>query len=69
MRIAERSLDQGERLRAFAEVERILIEDAALLLAFERGVMYVQDPRLKNVARRTIGPPTDYARAYITEEP
>ena len=69
VRIAERSLDQGERLRAFAEVERILIEDAALLLAFERGVMYVQDPRLKNVARRTIGPPTDYARAYITEEP
>jgi oligopeptide transport system substrate-binding protein len=69
VRIAERSLDQGERLRAFAEVERILIEDAALLLAYERGVMYVQDPRLKNVARRTIGPPTDYARAYITEEP
>jgi len=32
-------------------------------------VMYVQDPRLKNVARRMIGPPTDYARAYITEEP
>ena len=69
VRIAERSVDPAERLRAFAEVERILIEDAALLLAYERGVMYVQDPRLKNVARRMIGPPTDYARAYITEEP
>ena len=69
MRIAERSLDQAERLRAFAEVQRILIEDAVILLAYERGVLYVQDPRLKNVARRVIGPPLDYARAYITEEP
>jgi len=69
VRIAERSLDQSERLRAFAEVQRILIEDAVILMAYERGVMYVQDPRLKNVARRMIGPPTDYARAYITEEP
>jgi oligopeptide transport system substrate-binding protein len=69
VRIAERSLDQAERLRAFAEVQRILIEDAVIIMAYERGVLYVQDPRLKNVGRRVIGPPTDYARAYITEEP
>jgi oligopeptide transport system substrate-binding protein len=69
VRIAERSLDQAERLRAFAEVQRILIEDAVIIMAYERGVLYVQDPRLKNVARRVIGPPTDYSRAYITEEP
>ena len=69
VRIAQQSLDQGERLRAFAEVQRILIDDAVILMAFERGVMYVQDPRLKNVARRAMGPPTDYARAYITEKP
>jgi oligopeptide transport system substrate-binding protein len=68
VRIAERSVDQRERLRAFAEVQRILIEDAVILPAYERGVMYLQDPRLKNVARRVIGPPTDYARAYITEQ-
>lgn len=69
VRIAERSLDRGERLRAFAEVQRILIEDAVILNCYERGVLYVQDPRLKNVARRVIGAPTDYARAYITEKP
>jgi oligopeptide transport system substrate-binding protein len=69
VRIAERSLEQAERLRAFAEVQRILIEDAVIIMAYERGVMYVQDPRLKNVGRRVIGPPTDYARAYITEAP
>lgn len=67
--IAQRSLDPNERLRAFAEVQRILIDDAVIVMAYERGVMYVQDPRLKNVARRAMGPPTDYARAYITEKP
>jgi oligopeptide transport system substrate-binding protein len=69
VRIAQQSLDDGERFRAFGEVQRILIEDAAILPAYERGVMYVQDPRLKNVARRFMGPPTDYSRAYITEKP
>ena len=69
VRIAQESLDQNERLRAFAEVQRILIEDVVIIMAYERGVMYVQDARLKNVARRVIGPPTDYARAYITKEP
>ncbi len=69
VRIAQESPDQGERIRAFAEVQRILIEDAVVILAFERGVMYVQDPRLKGVGRRAMGPPTDYSRAYITEGP
>jgi oligopeptide transport system substrate-binding protein len=69
VRIAMQSLDDNARFRAFAEVQRILIDDAVILMAYERGVMYVQDPRLKNVARRFMGPPTDYSRAYITEEP
>jgi len=69
VRIAMESLDENARFRAFGEVQRILIDDAVILPAYERGVMYVQDPRLKNVARRFMGPPTDYSRAYITEEP
>jgi oligopeptide transport system substrate-binding protein len=69
VRTAQESLDPVERLRAFAEVQRIVIDDAVIIPAYERGVMYVQDPRLKNVARRVIGPPTDYTRAYIVEEP
>jgi oligopeptide transport system substrate-binding protein len=69
VRIAQQSLDESERLRAFAEVQRILIDDAVIIMCYERGVMYVQDARLKNVARRAMGPPTDYARAYITKEP
>jgi oligopeptide transport system substrate-binding protein len=69
VRIAQRSLDQGVRMAAFGEIQRILIEDVVILLSYERGVLYVQDPRLKNVARRAIGPYTDYSYAYIVESP
>jgi oligopeptide transport system substrate-binding protein len=69
VRIAQRSIDQNERMAAFAEIQRILIEDAVVFFAYERGVLYVQDPRLKNVARRTIGPVTDYTYAYLEENP
>jgi oligopeptide transport system substrate-binding protein len=69
VRIAQQSIDQAVRMQAFAQIQRILIEDAAIILAYERGVMYVQDPRLKGVVRRAIGPATDYTYAYIDESP
>ncbi len=66
VRIAQRSIDPHTRLSAFAEIQRILIEDVVILPAYERGVMYVQDPRLKGVARNSIGPAPDYTMAYLT---
>jgi oligopeptide transport system substrate-binding protein len=69
VRIAQQSLEPGVRLKAFAEIQRILIEDAAVILAYERGVMYVQDARLKGVARRAMGASPDYTTAYIDEDP
>jgi oligopeptide transport system substrate-binding protein len=68
VRIAQQSIDPAVRMAAFGEIQRILIEDAAIILNYERGVMYVQDPRLKNVVRRAIGPDTDYTYAYIEDE-
>jgi oligopeptide transport system substrate-binding protein len=68
VRIAQQSLDQSVRLRAFAEIQRILIEDAVTILAYERGVMYVEDARLKGVARRAMGASPDYTMAYIAED-
>ena len=44
VRIAQQSLDESVRLNAFAEIQRILIEDAVTILAYERGVMYVAGP-------------------------
>lgn len=65
--IAQNSLDQKVRMAAFGRIQAILIEDAALIPNFERGSLYVQDPRLKGVVRRTIGTDPDFTRAYIEE--
>ena len=54
-------------MAAFAEVQRILIEDAAIITNYERGQSYVQDPRLKGVVRRAIGTDPDFTSAYIVE--
>ena len=49
VRIAQQSMDPHVRFAAFAEVQRLLLDDAVIIPAYERGVLYVQDPRLKNV--------------------
>lgn len=67
VRIAQRSLDPATRMAAFGEIQRILIEDAVIIVNYERGVMFVQDPRLKNVVNRAVGPYVDYRYAYIEE--
>jgi hypothetical protein len=56
------------RFAAFGEIQRILIDEAAIIMAYERGVMYVQDQRLKGVVRRSVGPPTDYTYAYLSAD-
>jgi oligopeptide transport system substrate-binding protein len=69
VRIAQQSLDPHTRMAAFAEIQRILIEDVVIVLAYERGVMYVQDPHLKGVSRPAVGPEPDYTNAYLVENP
>ena len=59
----------GRSIRACAwrrspRCRRLIFEDAAIVLNYERGVMYVQDPRLKGVAARTGGIEPDYTAAY-----
>lgn len=69
VRIAQTSLDPEVRMAAFGEIQRILIEDAVIILGYERGVMFVRDARLKNVAQRAVGPFVDYTRAHLVENP
>jgi oligopeptide transport system substrate-binding protein len=69
VRIAQRSVDQSERMAAFAEIQRILIEDVVIIPNYERGLMYVQDPRLKGVLRQAIGAQADYTHAYLVANP
>ena len=65
VRIGQISLDQAERMQAFAEVQRITYEDGVVFPLYERGWSFVVDPRLKGFKRRVIGPETDYRFAYI----
>ena len=69
VRIAQGSLDQQVRMKAFAEIQRIMIEDAVHLPNYERGRVFVQDPRLKGVVRRAVGTDPDYTNAYLVENP
>jgi oligopeptide transport system substrate-binding protein len=69
VRIAQSSLDQKIRMDAFAQIQKILIEDAVLLPNYERGRVYVRDARLKGVVNRAVGTDPDYSNAYLVENP
>ena len=63
--IAQSSLDPRVRMEAFAEVQRILYEDAGILMNYESGIVYVTDPRVKGIVRRAVGTDPDYTFAYL----
>ncbi|MEM6708041.1 MAG: peptide ABC transporter substrate-binding protein, partial [Pseudomonadota bacterium] len=65
VRVAQGSLDQVIRAEAFGNIQRILYEDAVLLYNYERGLVYVTDPRLKGIVRRAAGHDPDFTYAYI----
>ena len=68
VRIAQQSTDQATRMAAFGRIQEILFEDVAIIPNYERGQMYIQDPRIRGVARRAVGADPDYTRAYIVTD-
>ena len=66
--LARSSSDPQTRMDAMAEVQRILYEDAAILVQYERGSVYVAHPRVKGVVRRAVGTDPDYTNAWIEAE-
>jgi oligopeptide transport system substrate-binding protein len=69
VRIAQNSVEPRTRMDAFGEIQRILIEDAVQLPNYERGLVYVEDPRLRGVVHRSVGTDPDYSNAYLVENP
>ena len=65
--IAQSSLVPEERMRAFDEIQRIIYDDAVILPTYERGSVFVRDPRLEGVVRRAVGTDPDYTGAYIVD--
>ena len=69
VRVAQNSIDPKTRMDAFGKIQNILYEDVVLLHNYERGIVYVQDPRLRGVVRRAVGTDPDYTNAFIIDTP
>ena len=67
VQIAQSSLVPEERMRAFDQIQKIIYDDAVILPTYERGSVYVRNPRLNGVVRRAVGTDPDYTGAYITD--
>jgi len=68
VRIAQGSLNQAERMQAFGAIQDILYNDAVIIPNYERGRIYVLDPRIKGLVRRIIGSDPDFSRAYLVDK-
>jgi oligopeptide transport system substrate-binding protein len=67
VRVAQSSLDVTARMEAFAAIQRIIHDDVVIIPNYERGIVFVRDPRLKGMVRRVVGQDPDYINAYIEE--
>ncbi len=63
--VAENTIEPQRRMAAMAEMQRILIDEVALVPLYERGTIYLQHERLKGVARRIFGGDPYFGFAYI----
>ncbi len=63
--ITQNSIDQQERMDAFARMQQIIYDDVVILPHYERGESYVTNPQLKGVVRRAVGADPDLRFAYI----
>jgi oligopeptide transport system substrate-binding protein len=61
------SVDAKERLDAMSAAEKILVEEAPILPYFQQARVYVQNPQLVSVLRRTVGPDPDFYYAKLSE--
>jgi oligopeptide transport system substrate-binding protein len=62
---AQNSVDAKERLKLFSENEKILVDEAPIAPFYQQFRVYVQDPRLVGVLRRTVGEDPDFYYAKI----
>ncbi len=66
--IAATSPDPEQRMRAFAEMQRLLMEDVPVLPLYESGNVYLQHPQLRGVVRAIFGGDPNLRYAYVAGE-
>lgn len=62
------STDSYARLKMMSDSEKILVEEAPIAPYFQAFRVFVQDPRLQGVLRRTVGPDPDFYYAKIADK-
>jgi oligopeptide transport system substrate-binding protein len=50
---------------AFGAIQKIIQDDVVIIPSYERGLVYVRNPRLNGIVRRVVGADPDYTNAYI----
>ena len=63
--IAQNSIDQPQRMAAFARMQELIHDEVVILPHYERGNSYVTHPQLKGMVRRAVGADPDLRYAYI----
>ena len=63
---AAKTVDQKERLDAMHAAEKLLVDQVPIVPIYQNFRVYVQNPRLVGVIRRTVGPDPDFYYAKIT---
>lgn len=69
VRQAQQSVDPAERMPLFGLIQQHLHDNVVILPNYERTVIYVQNPALKGMVRRVVGPDPDFSRAWIDPQP
>lgn len=59
------TMDQKKRMAAMAKVQQIIIDDVTILPMYERGLVYVQNPRLTGVVRQVVGADPNFTYATV----
>jgi oligopeptide transport system substrate-binding protein len=67
--LAQQEANPDMRLQAFGHMQRLLIEDAPILMAYENAQVYVQHPQLQGVARAIFGGDPNFRYARVVDKP
>lgn len=59
------TMDPKKRMKAMGEAQRIGMEDVVVLPQYERGFVYVQNPKLKGVVRTIVGADPNFIYSKI----
>jgi oligopeptide transport system substrate-binding protein len=59
------TMDAKKRMAAMGRAQKIIIEDVVVLPQYERGIVYIQNPKLKGVIRTVIGADPNFIYSKI----